>query len=238
MENVFRPGAIAGVLLGADTDSPSLRSTRIHDCHPATRCLVISQTTPRLAVRPGLQYSLTAVVRATEGDDVRLGADVVVLEAIPNYRLPGGLSEPAIRVLVKGALSPMNVRTAYRLHPHEKVRMDVVLVRDQQRYRSGEDFFVYDLSIGGMGFVIPKHVGGNRNPLLTLVPKDNMAVEMTLSVEGDSEPTTLQCDFQVVQMNKAYSEISYYAGGRMDKLESKAEQALSRFIARAQIASR
>ena len=173
METVFRPGFIAGVLLGADTDSPSLRPTRIHDCHPATRSLVISQTAPRLAVRPGLQYHLTAVVHAADGEDIRLGTEVVVLEGIPNYRLPGGQAEPALRVLVKGPLQPMNVRTAFRLHPHEKIRLDAVLVRDQQRYRSGESFFVYDLSIGGMGFLIPKHVAGGRNPLLNLLPKED-----------------------------------------------------------------
>lgn len=238
MENVFRPGAIAAVLLGADTDTPTLRSTRVHDCHPATRSLVISQTAPRLAVRPGLQYYLTTVVRSAEGEDIRLGVEVVVLEGIPNYRLPGGQMEPAVRVLVKGAPHPMNVRTAYRLHPHEKIRLDAVLVRDRQRYRSGESFFVYDLSIGGMGFLVPKRVGGDRNPLLTILPRDTMGIELNLAIEGEPDLTALQGDFQVVQMNKFYSEISYYVGGRLVNLDSKAEQLLSRFITRAQLASR
>ncbi len=238
MDNVFRPGAVAAVLLDADTDTPSLRSTRVHDCHPATRSLVISQTAPRLPSRPGLQYYLTTVVRVADGEDIRLGVEVVVLEGIPAYRLPGGQTEPAIRVLVKGAPQPMNVRTAYRLHPHEKIRLDVVLVRDQQRYRAGESFFVYDLSIGGMGFLIPRHVGGDRNPLLAILPRDTMGIELNLAVEGDPEPTVLQGDFQVVQMNKAYSEVSHHAGGRLVELDSKAQQILSRFITRAQIASR
>jgi len=238
VDGVFRPGAIAAVLVGADTESPTLRPTRVHDYHPVTRCLVISQTTPRLPARQGLSYHLTAVAHVPDGEDVRLGAEVVVLESIPTYHLPGGLTEPAIRVLVKGALQPMNVRTAYRLHPHEKIRMDVVLTRNKQRFRSGVDFFVYDLSIGGMGFIVPKHVGGNPNPLLTIAPRDRLGIGLNLAVEGDREATVLECEFQVVQINRAYSEVSICAGGRMLKLESKAEQALSRFVARAQLASR
>ena len=207
----------------------------MQDLHAATRTLVVSQTSPPLSPRPGTQYYLTAVVGSQPTECVRLGVEAVVQEALPRYRLPNGHTMSALSLVVTGALRPMNARTAYRLHPHEKTRMEITLLRDGERYRSGQDFLLYDLSVGGLGLVIPRQVGGRHNPLLAVAARDRMAVELDLGLDGERERTAVQCEFLVVQMNRTHNEASVYAGGRMLGLDARAEQALGRFVARAQL---
>lgn len=238
MATVFRPGSVAAVVSDLGTGHPVLRPARVHECDANSRCVVISQTTPPLGPGDGRGLHLTGVVQSADGEGIRLGTSAVIVEAIPAYRLPRGQSEPAVRLRLGGRLRPMNMRTAYRLRPHERIRMELTLMRGSEQFRSGEHLILYDLSIGGVGFVIPRRSGGMRNPLLDIAVGDEMRMDLTVAVVGDDAPTCIQCDLQVVQVNPAYNQVSAYAGIRMASLERDAELRLSRFVARAQLACR
>jgi hypothetical protein len=116
--------------------------------------------------------------------------------------------------------------------------MDATISHDGGHFRSGEDFVISDLSVGGVGFVIPRRVGRSRNPLLGLRIDDQMDLELCLAVIGDPEPTVVHCVLSVVRLNPAYNSICVYAGIRMASIDHEAEMRLGRFIARAQVACR
>ena len=242
-ERILTPGMNVDLVLNLNSLSPVTRPTTIHDGNPKKREILIAQPSPPLLPSHGEgTIHLTALVRDPGGRKRRYGIRCEILDFVSGFRLARDQGVEAVRLRYGEKLETVNIRSAYRISPNRQFSMAAKLILGTHAFSSGKDFTILDLSAGGIGIVVPRRIDGSRNPLLELKTGTSGKLGMLLKQNPTEEDATplpderFACAIRFVRINPTYTERTGLMGARFVRLPNETEEAIGRFVHKAQLA--
>lgn len=238
-ENAFllKPGMGVDLVFNLDSLSPLSKSSIVFDCDESKKQVIVAQ--PALKIQkdnPYKQMHISSLVRKDLNSKIRLGYPCHLFDIIKDYRLSNNEKAEAVVLEYSLPAQEINIRSAFRFQPNTNFEVfGKLAIRDEMFY-SGRHFKFYDISISGIGILIPKKIQKDRNPLLDLKP-DTLGKIGILLKNGDNADSvwTIECRFKVVRINTDYNPLSGFAGLVMINLSQDHEETLNRFIHQAQL---
>jgi hypothetical protein len=223
----------------------------LHSLDPASHASVIFETDRNMkhliVAAPGVshdkkenhppQIHVSTLVRMESGDKKRIGFPCRIIKSIPDYRLGNGSTTKALALSYEDSPEDVNVRAAFRYSPTDTHEVLAKMVIAGHEFFSGNHFRICDISITGVGLVIPRLLGKGKNPLAGLETGRIARLGIVLrDHSGEKEHIdTLDTAISVVRINRRFNELALFAGCRFTKLASKGEDTLSQFIHKAQL---
>ena len=233
---ILKPGIGVDLVFDLDSLSPSSRPSIVFDCDEKRRLVVVAQPSMRLNADKKRQMHISSLIRGELSSKVRLGYACRILKTIDNFKLANQGQADAILIEYSTPLVEINIRAAYRFHPNANYDVLGKLVYNDTIYYSGRHFKFHNISINGVGLLIPKKILKVRNTLIDIHPHSQGKIGIILkdSIEGDAI-NTIDCEFTVVRSNSDYNEKSAFAGCTLKKLKPEHEELLNKFIHKAQL---
>jgi len=235
ISRIFCPSR--GVELAFDLNSlyPTAKSSIIHDTDHDNQRIVVAQ--PMAPVTPGAaaekEMHITTLLK-TRDRAVRLGIKCRPVSFNNNYRLSGKVTVGAITLHYTLPVFETNIRSAYRLPISKKYAISATMTHKDETYTSGKEFFIRDISVTGLGILIPRTVGGVVNLLSRADVKEEAAVTLTLFHDKE-KIDTIPVKTAFARIDSRYSDSTALAGLNFTKLQPAHEDILHRFIHNAQI---
>lgn len=238
-DSVLKPGTGIDLVKNLHSLDPVSHSSVIFEADPKTKTLIVAA--PASSIAPGGkepgQLHVSTMCRSVSGEKTRIGFPCRLLRVIQGYRLANGTTTSALAITYVPISESVNVRAAFRYSPTANHEALGKLVIAGHEFFSGSHFRICDISITGVGLVIPRLLGTGKNPLgaleagrvakLGIVLKDNTKDKELFA--------TLDTAIAVIRVNRRFNELSLFAGCRFTRLESRGEAALSQFIHNAQL---
>lgn len=237
-DKIFSPGTGIDMVFNLNTLSPLVRSSMIYDANPVKQELIIAQSTPKIL--PSINFEelhATALVSGEKMEKRRYGMKCSITGFQKNYPLSGNTTTEAIHLRHEGRMSEVNIRSAFRMSPNKKFSIFSKVIWNKNEYISGKEFSILDISITGMGILLPLKVNNLRNPMLTPETHLPMTIGMALKYP-QGETSTIEkvaCAAMVARINLHFTEKSALMGLHFIRIKPESEEILSRFIHLAQL---
>ncbi|MFO7750430.1 MAG: PilZ domain-containing protein [Desulfobacteraceae bacterium] len=235
ISRIFCPSR--GVELAFDLNSlyPTAKSSIIHDTDHDNRRIVVAQ--PMAPVTPGAtaekEMHITTLLKSRDRT-IRLGIKCRPVSFDNNYRLSEKVSVGAIILQYTLPVFETNIRSAYRLPLSKKYAISATMTYKDETYTSGSDFFIRDISVTGLGILIPGTVDNAVNLLSKAEVKEKADVDITLFHDKE-KLDTVPVKTAFARIHSRYSDSAALAGLNFTKLRPAHEEILHRFIHNAQI---
>ncbi|MCW7754193.1 PilZ domain-containing protein [Desulfobotulus sp. H1] len=237
-ENFFTPGTGIDVVFNLNSLSPIVRSSMIYDTNTAARVLIIAQTSPKILPNTSFEeMHITTLKYDEKKQKKRYGVKCSVSGFRRDYPLSSQITEEAVFIQYEKRLCEVNIRSAFRMSPGKKFSLFAKMLLQEKEYVFGKDFSVLDLSISGMGLVVPKKIENRTNPLFNLEIGTQVTLGMALRYpEGDRlAMDKVACAAKIARINPLFNEKAGLIGLHFIKMKPEGEEALSRFIHEAQL---
>lgn len=234
---LFKPGMGVDLVFNLDSMSPISKSSIVFDCDESRRQVVVAQ--PAQRIHKDYQFNqmhISSLVKKELSSKVRLGYSCRILECINEYSLSNRGKSEALVIEYSPPSMEINIRAAFRFHPTSNFDVYGKLVINDEMYYSGRHFKFHDISITGIGILIPKKILKERNPLLDLKTNSHAKIGILLKTGGrEDSASTIECDIKIVRTNMEFNLLSGFAGCSMLGLAHEHEETLNRFIHNAQL---
>lgn len=233
----LKPGMGVDLVFNLDSMSPISKSSIVFDCDESRRQVVVAQ--PAQRIHKDYQFNqmhISSLVKKELSAKVRLGYSCRILDCINEYSLSNRGKSEALVIEYSPPAMEINIRAAFRFHPTSNFDVYGKLVINDDMYYSGRHFKFHDISITGIGILIPKKILKERNPLLDLKTNSHAKIGILLKTGGkEDSAATIECDIKVVRTNMEFNLLSGFAGCSMLGLAHEHEETLNRFIHNAQL---
>lgn len=238
LENVFSPGTNVEVVFNLNSLSPVTRPSLIFDTRSKKKEFIVAQTTPKIL--PNFQFEemhITTLVTGELARKTRYGIRCSIQGFETDYKLGNDNTTDVVIVRHEAKLSEVNIRSAFRLTPTKKFSVIGKLLHNGQQYYSGTDFSILDISLTGLGILVPKKVEGNRNPLLQMECGKAATIGLALKYTVDENVVLekIAAAVRIVRINPNYSDKAMLCGVRFMKVKAEHEEAMNHFIHEAQL---
>ena len=199
--------------------------------------MIVAQTIPPIPASARFnRMHVTTLVKKGMSEVVRYGLKCDIIEVIDDYRLGDGKPVPAIVLKNYPPPRAVNIRRAYRLRPNPSFDVAGKLLYHREECISGRHFKVHDVSLTGIGLLIPKLVDGRRNPLMGMEPGAEIETEWIFKEPPPGGSiTTVSNKIKVVRFRGNYSRKYGFAGFAFERMKKADEERLARFIHEAQL---
>ena len=234
---LLKPGLGVDLVFNLDSLSPSSRSSIIYELNEPLRQVTVAQPVHRISPdHSSHQMHISSLIRKELSDKIRVGYPCKIIDIIKGYDLANRGKTEALLLEYVPTLIDINIRSAFRLHPNASYDVLGKMVLNGEIFYSGRHFKFHDISITGIGMLIPKKIQKTRNPLLDLKPDSIAQIGILLkNSEKQDSVTTLECKIKTVRAHMDYNPLSGFAGFSFINLSQDAEETLSRFIHNAQL---
>lgn len=234
---ILKPGMGIDLVFDLDSLSPSAKPSIVFDFDEKKRQVVVAQPTHRINPdTQGRQMHISSLVRRELSPKVRLGFPCRVLEALNGYQLANHGKADALLIEYRPPLVEINIRAAYRFHPNPTHDVMGKLQYHNEIYYSGNHFKIHNISINGVGLLIPKKIKKNRNPLLDIPVQSLAKIGIILKNTLENNAIfTIDSDIRVVRTHSEYNAMSGFAGCTLLHLSQEYEEILNKFIHNAQL---
>lgn len=235
---ILKPGIGVDLVFDLDSLSPTSRPSIVFDCDEKRRLVVVAQPSMHLSADKNKkrQMHISSLIRGELSSKIRLGYACRILKTIDNFKLANQGQADAVLIEYSPPLVEINIRAAYRFHPNANHDVLGKLVYNDIMYYSGRHFKFHNISINGVGLLIPKKILKVRNTLVDIHPHSQGKIGMILKDSNEKDTiTTIDCEFLVVRTNTDYTDKSAFAGCTLTKLRQEHEELLNRFIHKAQL---
>ena len=238
-ENDFflRPGMGVDLVFNLDSLSPVSRSSIVFDCDESIRQVIVAQPVQRIHKDNQFnQMHISTLIKKEPFTKSRLGYSCKIIDIIRDYNLSNSEKAEALVLEYTPPALEINIRSAFRFQPNPSFEVLGKLVVNNEIFYSGRHFKFYDISITGIGILIPKKIMKERNPLLDLKTDSHGKIGILLkSGEKGETVSTIDCSIKVVRTNMDYNPLSGFAGFSMLNLNHDHQETLNRFIHNAQL---
>lgn len=237
-QKIFHPGAGIDIVFNLNSLAPLVRSSMIYDATPATRELIVAQTTPRILPHtPFEELHITTLVTGEKREKKRYGLRCSIQGFQKNYPLSGNHFAEVVLFRHEGPITEVNIRSAFRMSPNKKFSIFAKILWETKEYIYGKDFSILDISITGVGLLVPQRIESQRNPLLDMEAGAPLTLGMALKYpQGEtSAMEKMACAAKVVRINPSFNEKTALIGLHFIKMKPESEDILSRFIHLAQL---
>ncbi|MFH2058448.1 MAG: PilZ domain-containing protein [Pseudomonadota bacterium] len=236
MNKTFPPSTGVDIVFNMNSLAPYSRSSIIFDVDFDNQEITIAQ--PLIPFSKNTRYKELHMTTITQNNTrkVRLGITCTHLKIINEYPLANGSIVPAVKIKYELPIIEINIRSAFRLPLSSKFMIKGKILLDDLEYYSPRDFSIHDISLTGMGLMIPKKRGDRNNPLTELTINQELLVGVTLiNMDLDVPFGTLPIKSQVERINHDYSRTHTLVGLSILTLKPDSETILNKFIHDAQI---
>jgi hypothetical protein len=215
--------------------TPHSRSSIIYDVNLGKREITIAQTlSPFSKNTPFKELHLTTIVR--DKKKMRVGVKCIGLTVIEEYALANDSVVPAVVLTYEPLVKETNIRSAFRLPLSMRYIIKGKLLFDNREYSSPRDFSIRDISLTGLGLIIPRKRNKGANSLTKIKVNEILKMGIILINMDESKPMgTLAVTAQVVRIQSGKLDTHVEVGLKTDPLSSESETILNRFIHDAQI---
>jgi c-di-GMP-binding flagellar brake protein YcgR len=240
-EDIFIPGQNIDIVFNINSLSPVSRHSMIFDSDPGKKELIISQTKPFISHAFSYEtMHITTLKSEPKNDKIRIGARCEIKEFIDDYRLNREQKEQAIRVTYSNKLHQVNIRSAFRIRPNKIYSIIAKLLYKNEEFLSGKHFKIFDISLSGIGLLVPNVADKNKNPLIKLETGDKAKIGLILKEPGEdeeSEPVLKKVfnKIKIVRINKKFNPRYILIGCEFADWERNQEEDLGKFIHQLQL---
>ncbi len=235
-EKIFFPSVGCDLIINSASPSHRVLSTIIYETNFSNKTIIIAQ--PNGIFAPDTEFKqlhLTTIV-TTEKRRFRVGISCRPIKFISNYELAGKSKVRAVVLAFEMPLREVNIRAAFRLLLDTRHTVRAKLVYQKNDFFSPDYFRVKDISVTGVGLLIPKQVYHGTNPLLAARLNDTLAMGMQLV---DTVTPLLKGPLAVAgriqRVHHDYSQTSSLLAVKFLVVDPQQENILSEFIHLAQI---
>ncbi len=235
------PSVGVDLVFNMNSLNPISRPSIIHDTDFQKETIIIAQ--PLIPITPTTPFEilhLTTIIRSKQRK-VRAGIQCKPIKFDNQYPLANQAASKAVILRYKLPVEETNIRSAFRLPLSRNHTIKAKIKYNQTDYYTGKDFSIKDISLTGMGLVIPKKKAPLPSPLVGLkkadiLPMGMLLVETGTGEEEEEKPVgTFSLNTIVKRVNNNYSGSHALVGLRIIDLDEKNETLLNRFIHNAQI---
>jgi hypothetical protein len=228
-----------GVDLVFDLDSlsPKSKSSLIYDCDESRKQIIVAQPNQKIHKTSNIgQMHISSLLKKELSSKIRLGYSCKIIDIIKDYSLSNQVKTEALLLEYHPPAIEINIRSAFRFRPNSIFEVFGKLVVNKEIFYSGRHFKFHDISVSGIGILIPKKILKERNPLLDLKSDGYAKIGILLkNAEKEDFISTIECDVKIVRTNMDYNQLSGFAGFSMLNLNQEQEETLNRFIHNAQL---
>lgn len=216
--------------------APYSRSSIIYDTDFSQNEITIAQPLIPLSSHTRFkELHLTTIIQDKKRR-IRIGVKCLDIKIIQHYPLANKSTVPA--VILKYSLPPeeTNIRSAFRLPLSTRYIIKSKLLYKAHEYFTSRDFSIRDISLTGIGLVIPKKRNKKPNPLTEIKTNETIIIGIILiNMDLDKPVGTLPIKSQVTRINPGYSNTHSLVGLKILNLGKDGERILNSFIHDAQI---
>lgn len=233
--NILKPGIGIDLIFNLSSLSPIVKPSIVFEGE--NRRIIVAQ--PQNKISRDYNYE-TMHVSSLISDDLsgknRKGYTCKIIDHLNDYNLANKNKTQALLIEYEEPLIDMNIRAAFRFEPNVTHNVIGKMVYKGNEFYSGIHFKVFNISISGIGLLIPKKIKKSINPLLDIAKNSYAKMGLLLrSTEEAEEITTIECEMLVVRKNTEYNKISGFAGFSFQNLLQQSEEELNKFIHNAQL---
>lgn len=230
--NILKPGLGIDLVFNLSSMNPVVKPSIIFDC--IKNQVIIAQTHRKIS--PDYKYNtvhISSLISNELSGKVRKGYPCKILEFIKEYKLANNNITQALLLEYSEPQLDMNIRSAFRFEPNLTHNVMGKLVHEGIDYYSGVHFKILNISISGIGLLIPKKIKKIRNPLLNI--SINSYAKIGLLLKSSENIVTIESEILTIRKNTEYNPMSGFAGFSFNKLSSESEESLNQFIHNAQL---
>lgn len=234
---ILKPGMGVDLVFDLDSLSPSSRPSIVFDCDNKKRWVVVAQPTHRLGLdSKDRQMHISSLIRGELSSKVRLGYSCKILKILNGFKLANRGKADALLFEYFPPIIEINIRAAYRFHPNPTHDVMGKLIYNDEMFYSGRHFKFHNISLTGVGLLIPKKILKKLNPLIEIHSQSRGKIGIILKQTEESDSIeTIDCEFEVIRTNYSFNERSGYAGCTLINLRPEHENILNKFIHNAQL---
>ncbi|MBU1341971.1 MAG: PilZ domain-containing protein [Proteobacteria bacterium] len=216
--------------------APYSRSSIIYDVDFKKNEIIIAQ--PLIPFSKDTSFKeldLTTIIQ-DKNRRIRVGIKCCRYKMIDRYALANKTIVSAVLLTYELPVKETNIRSAFRLPVNTKYIIKGKLLYGNLEYFTPRDFSIRDISLTGLGLVIPKKRNKNLNSLLELKINEEIMVGIILVNVSQNKPVgTLPVKTQIIRINSNYSDTHSLVGLKILNLGKEKETILNGFIHDAQI---
>ena len=160
IEHIFQPGTKVEIVFDIDCESPVVFPTYILQCKYDSNTMILYQTRPEIL--PSFKYQTVDIATLLEGElnrKVRLGLKCKILKFLNNHKISDRVRENVLLIQYVPPMRKINLRSTFRLQTSYRFSVEGNIHVDDIIYLSGKDFSVRDISVTGIGLLVPKRAG-------------------------------------------------------------------------------
>ncbi len=237
IEKIFSPSTGVDLVLNLNSLHPVSMSSIIYDVDTEVQKFIIAK--PLQAVKKTVKYKemhITTIIRQKNNIKQRVGLKCIPTGSSNKYKLANGKNISVIFLKYFLPVIETNIRSGYRLPLSKKFSTEAEIIDGKTKFYSSKDFIIRDISLSGMGFIIPKKIKNKVNPLTQLKVHHQAKININLLVDKVDKPVSeITTDFEIKRININFNELSFLMGIQFIKLPTEKEDELNKFIHRAQV---
>jgi len=234
--SIFAPGKKIDLIFNGRNKSKKVRSAVIFECYHDSKKMVISQTDPNLSSKELNTLSgVTTLVDQELNEMNRVGVSCNIINFMKNYQLYSGNRTTAMLVKYTEPLKKVNVRESYRFHPVGDFSAECKVICDGDVFSSHKDFKIHNISIHGMGMLIPIAASFKRAPLINREVNDVLDIELKLKGKKEEASAPIRLRAQIVWQKRHYNRKNYIWGIKFKQLDQQQEEIISQFVHHGQL---
>ncbi len=238
-KSIFRPGAKIEVVFGIDSLNPVVRNSLLYDVDYKKKIFIMAQSNP--AILPS-DKGKPITVATLHNKNTRVGVPVTMIKVLKKYTLGVGKPVTAVAFKYSTDMDKVSVRSSFRLQPNNAYKLGARFTWQDANFVTGKHFVIHNISISGLGILVPK-IKGKAGTVSLLALESGAQAKATLALVIDDtldevkEKMTIFSDITFVRKNINFSKKAVFLGARFSGLSYKDEDILSAYIHKAQLFS-
>ena len=220
-----------------ESSAPIVYPTEIFKCNYESSAMLLYQTRPKIL--PSFRYESMdmAILKTLElNRKLRIGLPCRIVKFINNYQISERLKEDFFLVEYTPPMRKINFRSTFRLRTSYRYVVRGNFNIKDSLYVSEKDFVVQDISVTGIGMLVPKTIRKKNNPLLNLDIGQEFKIQLRLNdVKSPKSEFKIFTNVTIARKMMSYNVKSGFIGARFIELEALEQERLFQFIHDAQI---
>ena len=236
IDKIFLPSVGVDLVFNINSLIPYSRSSIIYDVDFKNETITIAQPLTAFSKKTAFRELHLTTILQEKNRKARFGVKCQSVTLINQYLLANKTSVQAVILKYKLPVEETNIRSAFRQPLGAKYIIKSKILYGNLEYSGSNDFSIRDLSLNGIGIVIPKTNNKNCNPLSKIKVNEKITLGIILiDTDKEKQTGTIPISAQVTRINSRYSESYILMGLKIIHLSNQNEALLTKFIHDAQI---
>ncbi len=235
-EKIFLPSIGVDMVFNMNDLAPYARSSIIYDTDHKSQTIVIAQPHTPFSKNTRFKDLHITTIISHKSRRIRVGLACSAFKIIDHYSLANKTDVQAVQVKYELPAVETNIRSAFRLPLSARYTIKGKILHNHFEYYTPKDFSIRDISLTGLGLVVPRKTGKALNPLSELKEKTILLMGIILIDNEKSQPDgTLPIKAQAARIITDASGEFTRIGIKFLNLTREREDLLNQFIHHAQI---